>query len=110
MADFTIGQGDRKPDLTATLMENGQAINLASASGVTLRATQADGTTGFTGSCTLTSAAAGKVTYSFAANDTDTPGDYRLAFIIDWGSSVYQTVPTARTAILRVTSTFTADT
>ena len=109
MADFTIGQGDRKPDLTATLLENGAAINLASASGVTLKALKADGTTAITGACTITSAAAGKVTYSFAASDTDSPGDYRCAFIIDWGSSVYQTVPVARTAQLRVVSTFTAD-
>lgn len=110
MADFTIGQDDRKPDLTATLLENGEAMNLTGASGVTLYALKADGTTGFTGACTIVSAALGKVKYSFAAGNTANPGDYRLAFVIDWGSSVYQTVPTARSALLRVVASLTADT
>lgn len=110
MPAFVIGQDDRRPALTATLTQDGAAIDLTSASGVELRAIKSDGTTGFSGSCTVTGASSGAVSYAFAAGDTASPGDYRLAFVIDWGSSIYQTVPTSQTSLLRVTPSFTVDT
>lgn len=110
MPAFVIGQGDRRPTLTATLTEDGSAIDLTAADGVELRALKSDGTTGFTGECSVTGASTGAVSYSFAAGDTDIPGDYRLAFVIDWGSSIYQTVPTSQASTLRVVASFTADT
>lgn len=110
MPAFVIGQGDRRPTLTATLTQDGDAIDLTAASGVELRALKSDGTTGFSGSCTITGASTGDVSYAFAAGDTASPGDYRLAFVIDWGSSIYQTVPTSQSSTLRVVASFTADT
>lgn len=110
MPDFTIGQGDRKPDLTFQLLENGAAMNLASATNVTLKALKADGTTGFSGTCTLTSASLGKGKYTFASGDTDEPGVYRVVFVVDSGLSTQQTVPTARTSTIHVTASNTADT
>ena len=109
MADFTIGQGARKPDLTFQLLENGAAMNLSNATNVTLRAMKADGTTGFTGTCTLTSASLGKGKYEFGANDTASPGEYRVAFIVDDGLSTEQFVPTARVASIEVVASFTLD-
>lgn len=109
MADFAIGQGDRRPVLTAQLLENGVGIDLSSASGVTVKGVRADGTTGWSGACTIVTASTGNVSYSWAAGDTDEPGDYRVTFVIDWGSSIHQTIPTARTSIVRVAANTTAD-
>lgn len=102
MADFTIGQGDRRPVLTATLTQAGEPLDLTGASGVVFRGVLQDGTTAFTGSCTVTSAADGEVSYTWGANDTATAGLYLCEFVITWSTGVTQTIPTHRQATLLV--------
>lgn len=109
MADFTIGQGARRPTIPAQLTESGQPINLTGASSVTLRALLPDGTTAITGTCTIDAASTGEVSYAWAANDTDTPGLYRLQFVITWSAGVTQALPTHRNATLLVVPSLTAD-
>jgi hypothetical protein len=103
MADFSIGQGDRRPILTATLTQAGEPLNLTGASGVVFRGRLQDGTTAFTGSCTITGASTGDVSYTWGASDTATPGLYICEFVITWSTGVTQAIPTHRRATLLIT-------
>lgn len=102
MADFTIGQGARRPILYATLTQAGEPLDLTGASSVTFRGRLQDGTTVFSGTCTIITAADGEVSYSWAANDTATPGTYIVEFSITWSTGITQTIPTDRVATLLV--------
>jgi hypothetical protein len=103
MADYSIVQGARRPTLTATLIDaTGTAINLTGATGVTFRGAQMDGTTVFSGSCTVTSAADGEVSYAWASADTAVPGLYRVEFVITWSTGITEVVPSDVTRTLQI--------
>lgn len=105
MADLYMVQGDRRPILAATLTQGGEAINLTGASGVVFRGRLQNGTTVFTGSCSIVSAAAGTVTYTWGASDTATPGIYIVEFVITWSTGVTQSIPSHRTRTLEIRDT-----
>jgi len=94
---FKIKKNDRLPALTIQLLNGGDnsAIDLTEASSVKVyMKNKSTGTLKINGSsATVTDAANGRVKYSWAAADTDTAGSYLFEFKIDWGSSIYQTVP-----------------
>ena len=111
MADFVMGQGARYPILTATLTEDGNALNLASAVSVEFRGRRPNGTTVFSGACTVTSAIDGEVSYAWGANDTAVPGIYIIEFVITWVAAdagppavaaYTQSIPSNRAASLLV--------
>lgn len=110
MADFSIGQGNRRPVLTATLTQSGEALDLTGASGVVFRGVLQNGTTAFTGSCTITGASTGDVSYTWGANDTAIPGLYVCEFVVTWSTGITQSIPTHRRATLLVTAAATGDT
>lgn len=102
MADFYIGQGARRPNLVANLMDATGPVNLASASSVTFRMRLQNGTTTVSGSCTVSSPAEGEVTYSWGASDTATPGVFIAEFSVTWTTGVTQTFPTDRVLTVEV--------
>jgi archaellin len=118
MAEFTMGCGARSPALVYGLTDDdGEIINLTTggpagvaATGVVFRGTSTSGLAGFTGSCTITTAASGIVTYAWGASDTATPGIYRCEFVITWTGGNTQMVPTNRTLTLLVTERSVVDT
>ena len=114
MADFSIGQGDQRPVLTATLTQAGEPLDLTSAVSVAFRGRLQDGTTAFSGTCTITGASTGDVSYTWGVNDTAVPGTYIIEFVVTWVAAVVgppavaakvQTIPTHRRATLLITDT-----
>lgn len=95
MNEFHLKRGDRRPYLRATLQDaDGVAINLATASGVTLRMRlPGSETLKVDEDATISDSANGVVEYQWASADVDTVGTYEAEFVVDWGSGVVQTVP-----------------
>lgn len=90
---FTIKQNDTAPPLVATLTQGtpAVAINLV---GATVKFIMKQGAgVAITGTCTLTDAANGIVTYSWISADTAVNGTYDVEFEITHASGKVQTVP-----------------
>lgn len=82
MADFEIKQTDRHPELTATLVdENGDAISV---SGATITFSMKAAKTGTLKVNNQACTGANPTTYSWQANDTDTPGLYLGEFKVTY--------------------------
>lgn len=94
MADFTIKQGDTKPEIRATLKDaNGTAINLT---GATVRfhlSAKVSGTVKVDSPATVISASEGIVQYAWSTGDTDTAGVYNAEWEITFSDGSVQTVP-----------------
>jgi hypothetical protein len=92
---FTIKQGDTRPKLVAVLSESGTPIDLTTATSVKLlmRVTGSVGAAKVDAAATITSAAAGEVTYTWLAADTDTAGTYDAEWEITWSDGGIETVP-----------------
>ena len=103
---WKIKKGDRKPELQVQLINaaNNAAIDLSAASGVKFyMKNRSTGTLTVNGAAaTVTDAANGKVKYSWDADDTTTAGDFLCEFKIDWGSSLYQTVPVLTNLVVKI--------
>jgi hypothetical protein len=91
MADYTIKQHDNFPSLVANLSDANGEVDLTAAVSVKFIAVSATHT--ITGTCTVTGAATGEITYTWAAGDTDFAGDYQVEFEVTWPSSKKQTFP-----------------
>lgn len=91
MADFTIKQNDTWPPLVAILSNQDGPIDLTTAAQVKmyLRGT----TVTINGTCSITNAAAGEVTYTWAVGDLAVNGNYDGEFEITWASGKKETVP-----------------
>lgn len=99
MADNTlrnIKQHDTWPTLDAVLKDgNGDPIDLTAATQVKVLAKNSTGSVTWSGTCTITSAPAGAVTYTFTGvTDTSTVNSYDAEFEITWTSGKITTVPT----------------
>ncbi len=94
VAQWVMKQGDRLPELTATLMDgSGAAINLTGLT-VIFHMRQVGATTlTVSGTCTLITPAAGAVSYPWAAGDTATAGDFQGEFEIQYSGQRVLTVP-----------------
>lgn len=96
MADFVIKQGDTWPPIPAQLKEGTPAspVDLTAADSVTLHLkAQGAGTKHAGGACTVTDAAAGRVTYELTTEDTDTVTTFDGEFEVDWGNGQISTFP-----------------
>ena len=99
MADITIKRGDTWPKITATLEqfneETGkyEAIPLAGVEHVKINMKSADGSVLIEGTCTVTNAAKGEVSYTWGLTDTAYASLYSVEFEINWTSTEIQTVP-----------------
>lgn len=92
MSDFNVKQGNLLPVVAATLLNpDGTPFNLT---GCTV-AFNAQGPVGFTGAAVIVTAAAGTVTYTFAAGQTEVPGDYQAEWMVTKADSSVVRFPLA---------------
>lgn len=106
MTDFVIRQSDRYPVLNATLTYNdGTVINLT---GATVKLLFMHASTGNTVAvdCTIVSATAGTVSYSWGAGDTIWPGSYTMVFLITFSNALTLSVPNETNLTLEITPAF----
>ena len=97
---FEIKQNDTAPAYVYDMQddvdtESPTAINLTSATSVTFKM-RLEGTTGapkVDAAMEITTPASGRVTYEWAAGDTDTPGTYEVEYEILWNDGTIETVP-----------------
>ena len=102
-ADFKIKRGDTAPPIDATLEDEVGPIDLTAATSVkAIFKSQGAGTTTFFATCTVTSAAAGQVRYTWGPTDTATVNVYNLEFEIAWADSTKTTVPTEGYLVVEV--------
>lgn len=87
-ANFRIVAGNTAPAFAITCTRDGTAIDLSSASSVTLKIQKkSDGTiTQASGSATITTAASGIISYTAQSTDFPTAGTYVADITINWGS------------------------
>ena len=90
---FEIKRNDRRPYWRTTLTENGNAVNVTTATAVTF--TMRTGTTIKINkeAMVLVDAAEGIVEYRWSAGSTDTAGSYNAEVEVDWGAGITQTFP-----------------
>ena len=93
MADATIKQNDTWPPLVATLTKGDNTpIDLTTAGTVYINIKPPSGPV-TQGTCTITDAAQGVVSYTFGTADTAMVGTHRVEWDIDFGSGKRQTAP-----------------
>lgn len=98
MADFTIKRGDSWPPIVATLSDNVGQLNLTTATQVKLLFKTVTGSTVYSRVCTITTPAAGQVTYTWTGADAatgplSTVNSYNVEWEITWGDGSITTVP-----------------
>lgn len=97
MADVTIKRGDTRPKLVRTLQQTvgvtTTAIDLTTATSVKLNLKDTQTSTTGGGLCSITSAAAGQVTYTWLTSDTSTARTWNAEFEITWNDAGIETVP-----------------
>ena len=94
MADFSLKQNDTWPPLNATLTDANGPIDLTAATGVKLiLAPTGGGATIVNAACTIVSAVAGTVRYTWTTGDTTTIGTFKGEFEITWTGGKIGTVP-----------------
>lgn len=91
MADFAIKRGDRRPIMEMTLTDEDGPINLTGAVSVLLL--MKFGATLVSGACNVISPTTGEITYTWAAGNTATVGDYDAEIEITWATGIVETVP-----------------
>ena len=97
---FTLKQGDRRPYFVVALKDNfGEddeaAVNLTTATSAVFNMRTQAGTALKVnrGSCSITSAAAGEVTYQWGTLDTNTVGTYDAEIEVIWTDGKAETFP-----------------
>lgn len=93
MADFSLKQHDTWPPLNATLSDANGPIDLTGATSVTLIMKPTGGGSTITGTCTIVSAVAGTIRYTWITGNTAVAGTYNLEFEILWSDGKIGTVP-----------------
>ena len=95
MATTTIKRGSTTPALTASLVDaNGAAINLTTATSVTMVMRSQSGVAPSTSAtATITNAATGAVSYTWTAQDTSTAGRYDVEWVVNWTGGAIQRFP-----------------
>ena len=102
---FAIKQNDTAPSLVAILRDTrGRPRVLTGATIVLHMRLQSDKTVKITsGSCTITDASLGIVTYPFTAANTDTVGVYQAEIQVTYSDSTIETFPNSDHIIVTIT-------
>lgn len=93
MADIEMKQNDRLPIVSAVLSDVRGAINLAGAAVKFIMRSHCGATAKVSAAATITDAATGSVSYTWALGDTDTSGDYLAEFEITFAGGSKCTCP-----------------
>jgi hypothetical protein len=103
MAVFSIKQNDTAPALQASLFDaSGAALDLSGAS-ARFHLRKRDGTTTLIdAAATIVTASPAVVSYSWAAGDTDTVGEYEAEFEITYADSTVETFPNRGYILVRI--------
>jgi len=97
MADFTIGRGDRLPEITATLSgDDNEALDVTGCTVKFILTPVAGGTPTVSAAATVTSASAGQVKYAWDADDTQTAGYYQAEWEVTYSDGRKLTVPNGK--------------
>jgi hypothetical protein len=93
MADLVIKAGDTYPALVTTLEENGGPLDLTGAVTITMRMASSSVSMTDLVCSVVGDPTNGVVEYEWEPGDTDTPGTYKVDFVIDFGSDLLQSAP-----------------
>ena len=99
---FPMKQGDRLPFLTATLTDNGSAVNLTGATVLFIVRYRESGQIKFQAPATVVDALNGAVRYEWQAGNTDEVGKFDYEFVAQWPGSVNQTFPGSGSGTLSI--------
>jgi hypothetical protein len=90
---ITLVSGDTAPILRGVITDDeaGTPLNLTNCSVYFQMRKKDDNRYSINAPCTITSAADGKVSYSIAANDLNTPGEYQGQFEVHYQDTTVQT-------------------
>lgn len=94
-----IKRGDLLPAWTVTLTDGGAAVNLTTASSITVKGYKPDGTTF---SRAVTGDANGVITMAWLATDTENVGDLLTEVEVIWPGSKPQTFPADGYLVTRI--------
>jgi hypothetical protein len=98
MADIAMKRGDSRPKLVRNLKQTVNtvetAINLTTATSVLFHMRRNDGAGALLGgTCAITNAVTGEVTYTWVTADTASAASYNGEFQINWNDGGVETVP-----------------
>lgn len=99
--DLVLKQNDTWPPLTSVLTDANGAINLTTATSVTIHMKGLLGST-VTGACVVTDAPNGKVSYTWAVGDTAIVDTYNVEFAIVWTVGGEETVPSGGYNVVQI--------
>lgn len=91
MADWYMAKGDTFPAIAATLTQNGDAVDLTSAT-VQFKMRK-NGKVVVLEDATVVNASTGEVEYEWAAGDSDTVGIHEAFWIVTYSDNTVQTFP-----------------
>jgi hypothetical protein len=93
--DLTIKRNDTYPPLTAVLKQNGTTIDLTTATSVEIimKSTTLEEPILVTGTCTISDAPSGSITYNWGTTDLAVSDVYDVEFQIEWTGGGQQTIP-----------------
>ena len=91
---FTIREGDQLPPIEGILKSaDGTIIDLTNADSVMFHMKSNSNQLKVSAPATIVNAAAGHVAYSWAEDDTSTPGSYFAEFEVIWPNDLKQSFP-----------------
>jgi hypothetical protein len=89
---MTYYKGDRRPSITPNLKRDGAAVDLSTATSVSIRLVNLDtGALKFSSAATVTSALTGEILYAWGATDLNTVGKYMVLAQIIWPTALPET-------------------
>jgi hypothetical protein len=100
---ITLVQGDNAPVLRGTITndETGQPLNLTNCTVYFQMRKKDDSRYTINAAATVTNASTGSVSYSLAANDLNTPGEYQSQFEVHYQDATIQTTHNLSTIYVR---------